>query len=132
MRPDVLAILRLLTNYDMDSRLVLSIILAGQPPLARLLRRDELEAVSRRMSHCATLRLLSRDEARQYMQHRVHVAGLKKLPFDTAAVDAVYEMSHGNLRAIDSLCLKSLELATHQGSSTLDASLVVAARQLLP
>jgi type II secretory pathway predicted ATPase ExeA len=132
MRPDVLAILRILTNYQMDSRLVLSIILAGQPPLGRLLQRDELEAVSRRMAHCATLRLLSREEAREYMQHRAHIAGLKKLPFDAPALDAIYEMSRGNLRAIDTLCLKSLELATLRGIRTLDCALVAAARQLLP
>ena len=132
MRPEVLAILRILTNYDMDSRLVLSIILSGQPPLARLLRRDELEAVSRRMAHSATLRLLSRDEAREYMQHRAQIAGLKKLPFDALSVEAVYELSRGNLRAIDSICLKSLELATLKGILTVDASLVSAARQLLP
>ncbi|MCP5065033.1 MAG: ATP-binding protein, partial [bacterium] len=33
IRPEVLAILRILTNFDMDSRLVVSFILTGQPPL---------------------------------------------------------------------------------------------------
>ena len=133
MRPDVLAILRLLTNYDMDARLVLSIVLTGQPPLARMLQRDELEAVSRRMAHYATLRLLSRDEARQYMEHRVRTAGLRKLPFDGPSVDAVYELSRGNLRAIDRVCLKSLELAASSGVPTVDSSLVIKARKkLLP
>jgi type II secretory pathway predicted ATPase ExeA len=132
MRPEVLGILRLLTNYDMDSRLVLSVILAGQPPLARLLRRDELEDVSRRMAHCATLRLLSRDETRQYIEHRVRVAGAKKLPFDEPSIDAVFEMARGNLGATDSLCYKCLELAAAQAVATVDSSLVVAARKFLP
>ena len=34
MRPEVLSILRILTNFEMDSRLVLSFVLAGQPPLS--------------------------------------------------------------------------------------------------
>ena len=33
MRPEVLAILRVLTNFEMDSKLVVSIVLAGQPRL---------------------------------------------------------------------------------------------------
>jgi MSHA biogenesis protein MshM len=32
LRPDVLDILRILTNFEMDSKLILSVILTGQPP----------------------------------------------------------------------------------------------------
>jgi len=35
IRPDVLGMMRILTNFDMDSRLVVSIVLTGQPPLSR-------------------------------------------------------------------------------------------------
>ena len=49
MRPDVLSMLRVLTNFDMDSRLVLSILLVGQPPLAKMLRRADLEDLTQRM-----------------------------------------------------------------------------------
>jgi type II secretory pathway predicted ATPase ExeA len=34
LRPEVLGVLRVLTNFQMDSRLVLSVVLAGQPTLA--------------------------------------------------------------------------------------------------
>jgi type II secretory pathway predicted ATPase ExeA len=37
LRPDVLGILRILTNFEMDSRLVLSVVLAGQPALQTML-----------------------------------------------------------------------------------------------
>ena len=59
-RVEVLGLLKILTNFDMDSRLVLSIILAGQPPLGALLRRPRLEDVAQRLNYCVTLRLLSR------------------------------------------------------------------------
>ena len=48
MRPDVLAMLRLLTNFDMDSRLVLSVILAGQPPLRQTLAREDMSDIAHR------------------------------------------------------------------------------------
>ena len=133
LRPEVLAILRILTNYDMDSRLVLSVLLAGQPLLLKLLRRDDLEAVSQRIAQVSTLRLLSRTESESYMQHRVNVAGARNLPFDGPAVEAVYEVSRGNLRLIDHLCFKALELAAQSGVPVVNASLVTAARKkLLP
>lgn len=62
MRPDVLGMIRLLTNFEMDSRLVLSVVLAGQPPLGTMLKRTELEDIAQRISFYATLRPLSRDE----------------------------------------------------------------------
>jgi general secretion pathway protein A len=133
LRPDVLGMLRILTNFDMDSRLVLSMVLAGQPSLLTLLKRDELEAVSRRMGHLATLRLLSRGESRQYMEHRVRIAGSRQFPFDDQATEAVFELSRGNLRAIDHLCRKALEIAALNGHPAVDATMVTAARaRLLP
>lgn len=131
MRPDVLAIVRILTNYQMDSRLVLSLILCGQPPLLRMLQREDLEAVSRRMSHIAQLRLLSRPETKQYMEHRARIAGSRKLPFDELSIDAVHEISHGNLRAIDHLALKSLEVAARHDTKVVDPSIVTEARTKL-
>lgn len=133
LRPDVLSMLRILTNFDMDSRLVLSMVLAGQPSLLTLLKRDELEAVSRRMGHLATLRLLSRGESRQYMEHRIRIAGSRQFPFDDQATEAVFELSRGNLRATDHLCRKALEIAALNGLPAIDATIVTTARaRLLP
>jgi len=131
LKPESLAMLRLLTNFDMDSRLVLSLVLAGQPPLQRLLRRPAAEAVAQRMAHAATLRLLSRDETRAYMEHRCRVAGAQISPFDADAFEAIFEMSRGNLRAIDRLALKSLEAAAVGKAETVSSNAVLAARQRL-
>jgi len=131
IRPEVLAILRDLTNFEMDSRLVLSVVLAGDARLEKLLRRQEVEPVRRRLVHVATLRLLSRDETRAYMEHRITIAGGKQLPFDHDAVDAVYEITRGNLRAIDHVAHKAMGYACGQGDATVDTGLVVKARQSL-
>ncbi len=128
MSPLVLTTLRILTNFDMDSRLVLSLVLAGDNQLRNMLQSQPLEPIRRRMAHIATLRLLSRAETRDYMQHRVRVAGAQTFPFDTQTVDAVFEVSRGNLRAIDQLARKSLELAAQKAIATVDPSLVAEAR----
>lgn len=129
LRPSVLPILRLLTNFEMDSRLVLSVLLAGQPPLKTLLSRDEHEAVARRIYHYAVLRLLTRDELVQYVAHRCAAAGAATVPFDAGALDALFEMSRGNLRAADSLALKALEHAALAKSSVAGPQHLIAARK---
>ena len=131
LRPDVLDMLRILTNFEMDSRLVVSVLIAGQTPLRDMLRRDAHQSVASRLAHIATLRLLTRDESHRYVAHRCTVAGATTLPFDPGALDALFEVACGNLRATDQLALKSLEGAHDAGVSVVDSNHVAQARRLL-
>ena len=131
MRPDVLGILRILTNFEMDSRLVVSIVLSGQSPLAKWLDHPKLQDVARRLAHCATLRLLSRNEIKPYIQHRCLIAGSTECPFDTSAIEGIYELGRGNLRATDHLALKSLEIAHDLDCDVVNSNHVTQARGML-
>lgn len=131
MRPEVLATLRILTNFDLDSRLVLSVVLAGDTRLQLLLERHDVESVRRRLSHLATLPLLARDQTRAYLEHRLKLAGAEPKIFHEEATDAVFEITRGNLRAIDHLCFKSLELAAKRDCREVTATIVANARRQL-
>lgn len=131
IRPDVLSVLNILTNFDMDSRLVVSVILSGQSPLSRMLSRDELQDVAHRMAHYATLRLLSKDEIVLYINHRCQIAGCSSSPFDSDALSTIFEIARGNLRATDYLALKSIELAHDHDSNTINSNCVIEARRML-
>ena len=131
LKPNVLAILRLLTNFNMDSELVVSLILAGQPPLGMLLQRDDLVAVSGRLSHIAKLRLMSRDESLSYIRHRVALAGSVNFPFDASATEGSFEVARGNLRATDRLARTALDCALEAGLTVVSSNEVVAARERL-
>ena len=131
IRAEVLGILRILTNFEMDSRLVVSFVLAGQPPLTRLLRDERLVDVAHRLAHCALLRPLSRPEIGSYVEHRCRIAGATATPFDGGAIQALYEIGRGNLRATDHLALQALELAHEADCDVVDAEQITAARHLL-
>jgi general secretion pathway protein A len=131
LRPDVLGLLRILCNFQMDSRLVVSIILLGQSPLRDTLRRPELEDVTRRLAHIGALRTLSQKETNEYLRHRTAVAGARSFPLDQSAVTAVFEVARGNLRASDHLTLKSLELAHAAEVKVVDSNQVTEAAKLL-
>jgi general secretion pathway protein A len=131
LRPDVLAMLRVVTNFQMDSRLVLSLVLAGQPDLGKALAKEDQDAIARRIVHYASLRPLSRDETAQYVDHRICSVGARQCPFDAAALDAIYEIGRGNLRATDNLALESLELAAAAKLKVVGTQHVAAARKSL-
>jgi len=127
-RPDVLAILRVISNFEMDSRLVVSMVLSGQGPLRTMLRRDHLEDVSRRLALVGTLRLLSRSETQDYIEHRLRLVGGQTDLFDPHAHEAIFEATQGNLRAIDRLAMRALQLAAGAGDKIADAGVVTRAR----
>lgn len=131
IRPEVLGILRILTNFEWDSKLVLSIVLAGQPRLETMLNKAPLEDVAQRIAYYARLRLLSRDETTGYLTHRATIAGAPSLPFDKGAVEAIFEMSRGNMRAIDRLALGALDETARRGARAASSSDVAIARKNL-
>ena len=131
LRPESLAMLRVLTNFEMDSRLVVSLVLAGQPHLRLLLRHPDQAAIAHRLAHYAELRLLSRDETRAYLEHRCTLAGARTNPFDGDAQETIFEMSLGNLRAIDRLALAALRHAANTPATTVSSGDVIAARKSL-
>lgn len=132
IRADVLGLVRILTNFEWDARLVVSVVLAGQPRLERLLKDVACEDVAQRIAYYARLRLLSRDETAPYIAHRCRVAGADTVPFDQGALEALFEMTRGNLRAIDRLALGALDQAAARGASAAGSSDVTAARTHLP
>jgi len=129
MRPDVLKILRVLTNFEMDSKLVVSIVVCGQPPLRGLLRRADMEAVSRRIVYFASLRTLTRQEVPDYIAHRLYVCGCDRQPFVDDALEAVFEATQGNLRAIDRLSLRAMEVACKDEAAHISLDHIIDARQ---
>jgi type II secretory pathway predicted ATPase ExeA len=132
MRPVVLSTIRMLTNFNLDSELVISVILVGDSGLDTLLHRPDMESLRSRLARVLRLRLLSRTETEAYINHRLDIVGARAQIFDDSAVEAVFDYSRGNLRAIDHLCRTSLSLAAKQGVHTVDAGLVTAARKRLP
>lgn len=128
MKPEGFELLKILTNFEMDSRLIVSLVLVGHPGLKDKLHRDELEDIRQRIAYCGELRLLSREETHAYISHRMTIAGSGVLPFDTDSIEGIYEMSRGNMRAIDTLALQSLQKAAEAQNKTVGVQHVHQAR----
>lgn len=128
LRRPAFKLVRLLTNFEMDSRLVVSFVLVGQPPLKQILLTPELEDVHQRLVSCVELRLLSRDETKEYIFHRVREAGSSLSVFAPESIDALYEISRGNMRALDRLARAALRRAATGKHDLVSAADVAVAR----
>lgn len=112
--------LRLLTNINADRDQLVKIVLVGQPELLELLSRPKLAQIAQRVSVEYHLEALSREETRQYIRHRMEMAGAAAEVFSSDAVDAIFYLSGGVPRLINTLCDYSLVLAFSQDRHDID------------
>ncbi len=93
--------IRLLTNFQLDDRNLVSVVLMGQPELRRRLRHRVYEPLRQRIGMQYDLRPLERDETAEYIDHRLVTAGGEAGIFSPAAVDAIFAYSSGTPRLIN-------------------------------
>ncbi len=105
LSPDLLEEIRMLSNLETDTIKLLQIILVGQPELAHILSLHELRQLRQRISMVCHLRPLTRPETEEYILHRLEIAGNREaVTFREGAFDAIYDVTHGIPRQINTLC----------------------------
>jgi general secretion pathway protein A len=121
---EVLEELRLLSNVNSETDLVLQILLVGQPELRSKLSRPELRQFAQRVSVDFHLRPLDRDETHAYIRHRLAVAGGEDTLFLPEAIEFVYARTNGVPRLLNQLCDFALVYAFADGRKAVDAELI--------
>jgi general secretion pathway protein A len=105
--------IRLLTNLETTSHKLLQIILAGQPELDRKLDSHELRQLKQRIGLRCRLLPLEQKDMEGYVARRLELAGRKASEppiFSTEAIEAIYCISQGIPRLVNTLCENSLLL----------------------
>lgn len=114
--------LRLLLNFQTETRFLLTLLLSGQPELREKL--DSNKQFSQRITLSYQLKSLDFEETKKYVLHRLEIAGLKENIFDDRAMDAVFERSGGIPRWINNIANLSLLAAYSKGEKTITEELV--------
>jgi type II secretory pathway predicted ATPase ExeA len=118
--------LRMLSNINSGSDLLLQVILVGQRELRENLRRPELEQFAQRIAIDYFLAPLNESETTAYIEHRVAHAGGNNPLFDSEACAQIYKYSGGIPRVINRLCDLSLVYGYAENAQTIGANLVEA------
>jgi len=93
--------IRLLTNFQLDDRNLLSVVLVGQPELRKRLAHRVYEPLRQRIGMQCDLRPLDLAETAEYLDCRLQVAGAAAGLFLPPAVDRIYRYSGGIPRKIN-------------------------------
>jgi len=114
--------LRLLLNYQLEDRFLLTLLLLGQPELIANL--DSNKQLSQRIAIRCHLANLDMDDASKYILHRLEVAGRKDRLFTDEAVKLIYDKSGGIPRRINHICDLALLTGFGRKEKTVDRSIV--------
>ena len=122
MLPNVLNELRLLSSTQLDSRLLLSIVLAGDQRLNDKLRRDELIPLGSRIRLRFTTEYANTAQLMQTFQHLLDNAGNPGLMTEEL-MKILCDHAMGNYRVLCTMACEVLAVATQQERTVLDEKL---------
>jgi len=127
--PDVLEMLRLLTNLETNTAKLAHILLVGQPELLDLIARNELRQLNQRVVSRFHLEPLDLQETANYLAHRLHRSGCSRALFDSGAIRAMHRLSGGVPRVLNLLAERSLLGAYATNKKQVSVSVVKAASE---
>lgn len=114
--------LRLLLNFQVNERFLLTLLLLGQPEL-----REKIEAIpqfKQRLSLRYHLTTLTEAETKFYIGQRCLVAGKESPPFSEGAYRLIYEYSQGLPREINNICDLSLVIGMGERADSVEERIV--------
>jgi len=114
--------LRLLASADLDSRSILTIILAGDQRLAARLEEPDLLPIASRMRSRLRLEALPPKQLQECINHLLKAAGNSKL-LSPSLIQTLCEHASGNLRLLMNMANDLLVAASQQEREVIDEKL---------
>ena len=125
LAPEVLEELRLFSNVNAGSTMLLQTVLVGQLGLRAMLRRLDMRPLAQRIGVDYVLGPLDKEQTHEYIRHRLSVAGPGREGLFTAdACNAIFAASRGIPRVINLFCDTALVYGYADQKQTIDATTV--------
>lgn len=110
--------LRLLLNFQLNDRFLLTLVLLGQPELIAKIER--IPQFQQRLALSYHLTTLSVSETKNYIEYRCKVAGREEPLFSEGACRLIYAYSEGVPRKINNICDLSLVVGMGEKAASID------------
>ncbi|MFN4129665.1 MAG: ExeA family protein [Paracoccaceae bacterium] len=107
--------LRMFTNINSGTDVLLQLVLVGQPELRDIVHRPDMRQFAQRVASSFHLSAMDRDTVRAYVDHRLKRVGMKRRIFDDAAIDLVHQATGGVPRLVNQLCDLAMVYAFSSG-----------------
>jgi len=116
--------IRLLTNFQLDDRNLLGVVIMGQPELRQIMSTNRFEPLRQRISLHYHLPPLSLDEIMEYLDFRLEAAGGSAGLFTPDAVQRIHELTNGVPRKINTMATNALLVAFGSDTALIDSDII--------
>jgi len=114
--------LRLLLNFQLRDKFLLTLLLFGQPELRQ--RIDDNKQLEQRIAIKCHLEAFDQNDTHNYIAHRLRTAGREEPVFDESALKVIYHRSGGIPRRINRMCDLALLTGFGKGVKTIDGKVI--------
>ena len=122
MSPAVFDELRFLTSAELDRKVLLTVVLAGDQRLVDKLNTPQLAPLNSRLRVRLHLPALSAEELKDHLTHLLEACGNPAL-MSRELIDTISERACGNLRSMATLCEELLLAGAERDLTQLDETL---------
>jgi len=127
LRTDIINDLKILLNFEMDSKNYLTIILIGLPILINILGRNIHEAIKQRIVVSYHYVGINKDEVNNYINSRFELCNGSSNIFNENAKEALFSSCNGSIRVLNNLIVKSLIIGANKQLTTIDNNIILEA-----
>jgi len=114
--------LRLLLNFQLNHRFLLTLLLIGQPELRDKI--NELKQLKQRLAITYHLNPFGEEDTKNYVLHRLQIAEVTEEIFTAKALHSIWSKSGGIPRIINNICDLSLLVGFSRKLNRIDGNLV--------
>ena len=126
---EILCEMKVLFDFEMDSKDYTMIALIGYPELKEELQKNIYNSLTQRIIVNYSMTGLSREETKEYLTTRLSLAGVNNEIFTEDALNSLYSCSKSSPRRLNTLVLNSLLLGSQHKSLKIDSSIVMLGKE---
>lgn len=127
LRSEILNDIKLLFNFDMDSKNYCVLVLAGLPALTSTLRYSSYEAIRQRITIQYQIVGIEHDEIKEYIETKLAAAGMTVPLFTDDAVNALSSGCQGSMRKLNNMLTQCLIIGANKKIRDINNEIVMQA-----
>lgn len=131
LNSSILKDLQIITNFDMDSRDLLSVVLVGHTFLGQILNKQPYESLRQRLKIKYRMTGISEKETKDYVRTQLSIVNADTEIFDEAALSNLYNSSGGAIRKLNNIISNALTIGAQTKKRSIDSEIVLAAAEEL-
>ena len=123
----ILTDLKMIFNFEMDSKDRAIVLLSGQSQINNTLSLNSFESIRQRLVMNYNMEGLNKIDGKDYILKKLESAGCTSVVFEEPAIESILNSAEGKPRVINRLCTTAMMIADMKSESVVSAEIAMSA-----